>query len=1080
MKDQITRPDEHRIENQKLFQKIKPNTISIFKEILKLQNNQQTKPSQEHLYQSLLNLYQILTIHSTHPFNSTLIHYTIYPIQHLLSFSTSIHSIPDSSLELSFKIIQSLLSKSNVNKSIALIEQESHLLDSLLIILGSNDHLNLHLIIIETIEIILNQEIQLNIQFIKPIFKSILNLITNLFTSKDSSISLRSIRLIHSSLLKLSTSQITHQDDGIRLITTLLPKSVSNLVKLIISLSNASKSSKVLIKSIELLQWMILFCLDESLDDIHLLIHSINTSKENQNPLRFSKLSSIQVLKVQEVQSKEVLIKRDLQWLQITIKNLVHLLDLLSNSLNHHSNHQVRQSWTILATRLLQRLPNLLKLESSTIIKTLSIPIILNQTDQTPLDINLIESHLIEFGKSAIDLIKKEFKALAKLLIYKVKDEDDVLIYHSEAIMNALEVLSIILKKDLKFNHWFLDEVLEDFELIQTFQKLLNSIKLIISPLMNHNPSNSIQPIVFKHLLNLNVMKSIQDLIQSVGKVLSLMENDQIEIWIYEFFLKLILNEDHQVSSNQSFNSIWILNDLLIGSQLLMINRKKNHKRIETFFKKSLGKLIDEFEQEDQDQKKFKSMNQELIKEGEEEDHMVVRHTKGLNPLPELDKLRPTISSNEDQDQESDRVLRISLLLHLLSSISTKLSTSFQPSLSILLYPILRYTDHPFHSTQVRHTLNQFAYETSYGSVENMITDHLDYIVDSISNRISFNQRIPDLKASNVMASLIEIVGVKESFGIVGESLVNEMGEGVRDFHQDEDYLDGVLDGYLRVIRLVGEVVLEDDQENERLEKEKERVEEEEEGEGEGEENEFGWFVKLEKKRKRFEELVWFRRCDDEENEEEERNEREELDRFKEWYCLREKVLNRFEDVEDKVEINPGVPFQREETIKDKVVEEEVAEEEQEKPMGLYERVTLQIVSQILPFLNHSSSLIKAKVIEILKISLDYKVLKTEEKVIPILIKFKRLIEKEARLKKVLKDHERFKMYFFKQDQKDLILKEKEVWNGFLKQDLILDLMSKGDDDELEDQFKLNYLIWKKAREGELIGMEFMMNESLR
>ncbi|EGF99189.1 uncharacterized protein MELLADRAFT_112869 [Melampsora larici-populina 98AG31] len=1053
------------IENVNLFQKIKPNTISIFKEILVIQN--QSHSTSSSLHQSLVNLNQIIINHPS-SFNPTLTHYTIYPIQHLLKITTTTSQpLPSSSLSLSLNIIQHLLSNTShqSTKSFALIEQESLILESLLTILSLDSIEDSSLLIIESSEFILSQYDQLPIRFIKPIFKSIIDLFPILSNPTHSFSSVRLIEFIRFVLLKLSISQV----DPIRLITTLLPKSASHLVKLVISFSSQSASSKLVIQSIDLLEWLILFCLDEHLNDIGLLINSLKSSSQtDQDLLTISKPTQI------DPQPSQVLITRDLQWLQTTISNLISLLQLLSSSLTYHPNPQIRQSWTKLCTTLLQKIPNLLTPGSSTILQNLSVSLILNQNEELPLDQNLLESYPIEFGKGAIELIRKDFKSVLKFLVYRVKDEDEVLIYYCQSIFNATETLWIMLQENHLIHHQsVLDEILEDFELIKLFKQSLQSIELVMSSMISLD-SRNLNLIRFKHLTtNSKVMEAIQKMIQSFGRGLCWIENGRLELYVYEYFFEVILmNEPNQ--SIESLNSIWILNQLMMGTTSCMKEnhqaRKKHQIRMERFLKSVVFRLIDEFEQPDES--KPTSINrhqtQEDIVKKEVEVERIVSYQKGMNSLPSLEKLRPMILSNENEMQETQKVLRISLLLNLFSTISTKLNTSFQPVLSILLYPILRYIDHPILSSQLKIVLDQISYETSYGNLQNMIADHLDYLVDSISSRLSTNRILPDLKAVTVMGSLIEWVGVKESFGILGEGLVQEIGEALRDFHWVEGFLEGVLDGYLRVLGMVGRVVLDEDRENRRLQKEQEKEKEEEEDGDHG----LGLFVQLEKQRRRFLELIVFR--NDEDEVEEEKHEKDELDRFKAWYELREKVakFNEREEVEEeKMKRNPRTAFHRE--VQEEEVKEVKEEEVKDKPIGLYERVSILIVSQTLPFLSHSSNQIRKKVQEILKICLETKLLVTESEVIPLLNLFKSLIERNVEIKPVLKDHDRFGMFFWKSEKEFLGL-ERRVWDGFE------DLKKMNQEVEVEVGFELNYQLWKMIRDGHDplgmgIGREYFM-----
>ncbi|BGP14699.1 hypothetical protein JCM10213v2_002650 [Rhodosporidiobolus nylandii] len=181
----------------------------------------------------------------------------------------------------------------------------------------------------------------------------------------------------------------------------------------------------------------------------------------------------------------------------------------------------------------------------------------------------------------------------------------------------------------------------------------------------------------------------------------------------------------------------------------------------------------------------------------------LIEHKKGVIATPSLDKYQPVAAAATSRETRASQILLLSSLsLRLLATLATLLASSFQPFLMQALYHVLAQlspTTHPFLRAHAQHALVLLSDATSYASPQNLVLSNVDYVVNSVSQRLSVSRLEPS--APLVLVEMIRLVG-KPIVPMV-QDLVDDVFEALDDFHGYEQITVGlwaVLDALLKVM----------------------------------------------------------------------------------------------------------------------------------------------------------------------------------------------------------------------------------------------------------------------------------------
>lgn len=175
--------------------------------------------------------------------------------------------------------------------------------------------------------------------------------------------------------------------------------------------------------------------------------------------------------------------------------------------------------------------------------------------------------------------------------------------------------------------------------------------------------------------------------------------------------------------------------------------------------------------------------------EGEEEPSdalLPVERTKGLDQLTTLLDTTPrnhksAAAETRRLHARAQRVLLNALSLSTMSTCAHILDTGFRPLLLHALYEVLAYLSSPHDLLQqsAETALAHIAYESGYASVQNLVLDNVDYVVNVVSQRLTYHRLSPH--APLVLIAMIRLVG--NDIVPMVHDVVDEIFDALDDFH---------------------------------------------------------------------------------------------------------------------------------------------------------------------------------------------------------------------------------------------------------------------------------------------------------
>ncbi|GAA5909866.1 hypothetical protein JCM6882_002036 [Rhodosporidiobolus microsporus] len=254
-------------------------------------------------------------------------------------------------------------------------------------------------------------------------------------------------------------------------------------------------------------------------------------------------------------------------------------------------------------------------------------------------------------------------------------------------------------------------------------------------------------------------------------------------------------------------SALWVLDGVLGGLRGGKV--EKAQKKVLRRAVKAVLSLLEELEavddEDDSPPPPSSSSKTDLLSAGEADSPAValIERKKGVVETPSLDKYNPAVAlATSREARASHALLLVSLSLRLLSTLATLLSSSFQPFLMQSLYHVLAHlspTTHPYLRAHAQHALFLVSDATSYASPQNLVLSNVDYVVNSVSQRLSVSRLEPN--APLVLVEMIRLVG-KPIVPMV-QDLVDDVFEALDDYHGYEEVTVGlwaVLDALLKVM----------------------------------------------------------------------------------------------------------------------------------------------------------------------------------------------------------------------------------------------------------------------------------------
>ncbi|GAA5852736.1 hypothetical protein JCM8547_002609 [Rhodosporidiobolus lusitaniae] len=301
-------------------------------------------------------------------------------------------------------------------------------------------------------------------------------------------------------------------------------------------------------------------------------------------------------------------------------------------------------------------------------------------------------------------------------------------------------------------------------------------------------------------------VESLEALWAALGKAAMLAEQ---EGELVDLLVGTALGPRRVESSAES--ALWVLDGVLRGMSGGGAARKALRKTLRRTVKGVLGLLEElEVEEEPEGEEQVKpstaaSSRTDLIAAAGDDDPSVtlIELKKGVVETPSLDKYSPAVAAFTSRENRASHILLLTAFsLRLLSTTATLLSTSFQPFLMQALYHVLAHfspTTHPFLRAHAEHTLSLISEATGHASPQDLVLSNVDYVVNSVSQRLSVCRLEPT--APLVLVEMIRLVG-KPIVPMV-QDLVDDVFEALDDYHGYDEVTVGlwaVLDALLKVM----------------------------------------------------------------------------------------------------------------------------------------------------------------------------------------------------------------------------------------------------------------------------------------
>jgi TELO2-interacting protein 1 len=185
--------------------------------------------------------------------------------------------------------------------------------------------------------------------------------------------------------------------------------------------------------------------------------------------------------------------------------------------------------------------------------------------------------------------------------------------------------------------------------------------------------------------------------------------------------------------------------------------------------------------------------------DGDDDSTFFVQHRKGLVPIHDTLKIhesRPKLPSTSLQP-----MIHRALCLQIIAITAGVTQSRFAPLFIHTLYPILHSLISPlsFLSSTAVATLRFIAIFTSYASPANLLLSNFDYVLDAVSRRLT--QRWLDIDATKVLCVMIRLVGrdVVDRAGDVVEECFDRLDE----FHGYGIIVDGLIEVLTEVIKVI-------------------------------------------------------------------------------------------------------------------------------------------------------------------------------------------------------------------------------------------------------------------------------------
>jgi hypothetical protein len=238
---------------------------------------------------------------------------------------------------------------------------------------------------------------------------------------------------------------------------------------------------------------------------------------------------------------------------------------------------------------------------------------------------------------------------------------------------------------------------------------------------------------------------------------------------------------------------------------------------------KEITRIIVAMEEAEDDDDDDDDVDMDIPAEEEVSEALIpVERTKGLDVVTTLlDRpSRPDTHAAKETRRlhvQAQRVLLTSVSLSTLATTSKILSSAFRPLLLTVLYTILAQlaSPHAVVNTFAETALGQVAYNTGYASVQNLILDNVDYVINVVSQRLTPARLSPT--APLVLIAMIRLT--RSEIVPLVHDIVDEIFDALDDYHGYEVLASGLLAVLVTLVDVMSDDVSSQDVSPERKQK---------------------------------------------------------------------------------------------------------------------------------------------------------------------------------------------------------------------------------------------------------------------
>ena len=274
------------------------------------------------------------------------------------------------------------------------------------------------------------------------------------------------------------------------------------------------------------------------------------------------------------------------------------------------------------------------------------------------------------------------------------------------------------------------------------------------------------------------------------------------------FAIEWFIGVGRKSKRHEAIAALWCAARLLEGAGEVSLESssggivRKRNKRVEKlarYVAKTISELWDE-PREDEVTRPIQETQSEALVDAIDE-NALIEHKVGLLTIRAPGTSDP--SQTKRSRPGSQPYLHAALSIQLLSISSGVLQARFSSLFLRVLYPILQSvvsTNTHLSSTALA-GLKYITNSTSYASPANLLLANFDYALDAISRRLS--RRWLDLDATKVLVLLVRLIGkdVVEKAGDVVEECFDRLDE----YHGYQVLVEGLVEVLAEVVRIVGE-----------------------------------------------------------------------------------------------------------------------------------------------------------------------------------------------------------------------------------------------------------------------------------